>query len=178
MKEAVKIALGRLNENDIISIVTFDSAAYVVLAPVYVTNKESLESTIDSLPVTGGGTNIYAGMAEGYNQVAVNYSETLANSIIVLSDGDSTGEMTALAAEKKEQGVTVSAIALGNGANTALLKDIAMCGGGTYYWISDPANIGQAFQDEIDSLLVPINDTQDAIPTLDPEANPPASSCP
>ncbi len=156
MKEAVRIALGRLNENDLMAIVTFDSAAYVVLEPEYVTDRSSLESIIDALPVTGGGTDIYAGMTEGYIQVAKNYSEDLVNSIILLSDGASSGEMVRLAAEKRDQGITVSAIALGDGADTALLESIAVSGDGTYYWIGDPANIGQAFQDEIDSLLVPV----------------------
>lgn len=156
MKDAVKLVLGRLNENDLMSIVTFDSSAYIVLEPVYVTDRSHLESIIDSLPVTGGGTNIYLGMQEGYRQVAINYHEDLINRIILLSDGGSSGEMIKLAEEKRSQGITASAIALGSGADTTLLENIAAGGDGSYYWISDPANISQAFQDEIDYLLVPV----------------------
>ena len=113
MKQAVIVVLDRLNENDLVSIVTFDSSAYLVLEPVYVVDRAHLESVVESLPVTGGGTDIYLGMVEGYRQVEKNYDEELVNRIILLSDGQSAGEMVALAEDKKNQGISASTIALG-----------------------------------------------------------------
>ena len=92
----------------------------------------------------GGGTNIYSGMAAAH-QPLLKVSAKIKH-MILLSDGQSSGaNFQALAAQMKTQGITISTIAVGNGADTALLQSIAQAGGGQFYFTNDPTSIPKIF---------------------------------
>jgi len=81
--------------------------------------------------------------------------ELLQNSVakvkhmIVLSDGQTPdNDFTGLVRDMRAQGMTVSSVALGDGAAKAVMQQIAEEGGGRYYETNDPSNMPQIFTKE------------------------------
>jgi hypothetical protein len=66
--------------------------------------------------------------------------------MIVLSDGQTTGGgYEALAAQLRQEKITVSTVAVGSGADVGLLQAIAAAGGGKSYHTFDPSAIPRIF---------------------------------
>ena len=68
---------------------------------------------------------------------------------IMLTDGISApGDFEGLAGEMAASRMTVSTVALGQGASEELLEEIARIGGGRYYFCDDPQTVPQVFAKE------------------------------
>jgi hypothetical protein len=66
--------------------------------------------------------------------------------MIVLTDGQTTGQgYTTLANECQAEGITISTVAIGSGAQISLLQAIAAAGGGKSYVTMDPSAITRIF---------------------------------
>jgi len=158
MKDASKLIIDKLSENDIIGIVLFGEGASVLLEPVNAVDKDYIKSLIDTIPASDGNTEIYAGMDMGYDRASKNNVPERVSRLLLLSDGqpgDSGHELRAT--EGLAEGVSISTVALGSSANLDLMESIARKGEGTFYWISDPDNLADAFRAEVDDLIFPYN---------------------
>ena len=83
----------------------------------------------------GGGTNIYAGLQKGYEEIMKDFDPEKANVMIVLTDGygqTEPKEITNYVAAKYEEGIQFSTIGLGYSYNQALLELIAVNGQGSF----------------------------------------------
>ncbi len=158
MREAAKMMLDKLNDQDILSIVVFSDSVGELLPPTYVTDKPAIITLINSI-MAGGGTEILSGMQKGYEWIEENYDPTRSNRQILLTDGSDGGvaeEKFTLATLYKSKGITISTIALGGGADTTLLEGIASAGDGKYYFIENPTDLSQTIKNEIILLLSPL----------------------
>ena len=158
MKDAAKLIVDKLSENDIIAIVLFGAGASVLLEPVKAVDKDYIKNLIDTIPASDGSTDIYAGMDMGYDEASKNSTTERVSRLLLLSDGqpgDSGHEQRAT--EGLAEGVSISTVALGSSANLDLMESIARKGEGTFYWISDPDNLADAFRAEVDDLIFPYN---------------------
>jgi hypothetical protein len=106
----------------------------------------------------GGGTNIYNGMVDGYEQVLKNFNSNFTNRVILLTDGYGDTPVDVMVAKSKEynkKGIELSAIGVGEGYNQSLLSLLATAGGGLLNFIADSKNINAAFEKDLNSVLSP-----------------------
>ncbi|HTE20402.1 MAG TPA: VWA domain-containing protein, partial [Armatimonadota bacterium] len=160
--EYVKRACGHvvdlLDQNDILSVVTFEERVEVVMPARRVMNKGLIKEHINRIQ-PGNTTNIYDGIAAGASQVATVRSDGYVNRVIVLTDGEPTAgvkdytSIVGAAAEQRTRGITTTALGFGPEYNEELLAGIAKRGGGNYYYIARPELIPEVFRTELEQLL-------------------------
>lgn len=145
-RASAKAAAELLGAQDQIAVIGFDGESRVILPMTGASDKGTILGSIDSLEASGG-TDAYPGMAKG--------RELLQNSVakvkhmIVLSDGQTPdNDFSGLVRDMRAQGMTVSSVALGDGAAKDLMQLIAQEGGGRYYETNDPTNMPQIFTKE------------------------------
>jgi len=142
-KSAAIASAELLSAKDSIGIFAFDSQVHEIVPMTKVTSTSTIASQI-SLLGSGGGTNIYPGMVmarEELNQVKAKIKH-----MIVLTDGQTSGQgYQALASQCHAEGITISTVAVGSGAQVGLLQAIAAAGGGQSYVTMDPGSIVRIF---------------------------------
>lgn len=132
-----------LTAMDQLCVVAFDGAATTVVPMAPVTSRSALRAGLTSLSA-GGGTNISAGMRQGWEALA--QTQARIKHMIVLSDGQTEGTgYDALARSIREQRITISTVAVGSDAAHELLRSIAEVAGGRYYETVDPSAIPRIF---------------------------------
>jgi uncharacterized membrane protein len=144
-KEAILRAAAALTERDEIGVVGFNEAAHWVVHTQPLGGIADLQGAIAGIQ-PDGQTNIYAGLDQ-----AVQSLETTTASrrhIILLTDGWSTsGQYDQILARMKADGITLSTVGAGGGANP-FLEQLATQGGGRYYAAANPASIPDIFLKE------------------------------
>ena len=160
--EYVKRACGHvvdlLDQNDILSVVTFEERVEVVMPARRVINKALIKEHINRIQ-PGNTTNIYEGLAAGASQVASVRSDQFVNRVVILTDGEPTAgvkdysSIVGCAAEQRTRGVTTTALGFGPEYNEELLAGIAKRGGGNYSYIARPELIPEVFRSEMQQLL-------------------------
>ena len=142
-KSAAVATASILSRKDYIGVCAFDSVANWVVPMTRAGNKGQIRARIATLSA-GGGTNIYPGMSAGYE--ALKRIQAKVKHAIVLTDGRTAGGgYEGLAAQMLGDGITVSAVGVGAGADKTLLRGIARAGGGKFYETTDPSAIPRIF---------------------------------
>jgi len=142
-KSAAIASVELLSTKDYIGIYAFDSQVHEVVPMTKVTSTSSIASQI-SLLGSGGGTNIYPGMVRAREDL--NRVKAKIKHMIVLTDGQSSGDgYQALASQCHAEGITISTVSIGSGAQVGLLQSIAAAGGGQSYVTNDPTSIVRIF---------------------------------
>ena len=142
-KSAAIATVDLLTPKDHIGVIAFDSSARWIVPMTRAKSKATIGTQVATIN-SGGGTNIYPGMTTGRQGLAGVKAKV--KHMIVLTDGQSGGSgYQQLAAQMHAEGVTISTVAVGSGADRALLQTIAAAGGGTFYETTDPTNIPRIF---------------------------------
>jgi Ca-activated chloride channel family protein len=132
-----------LTRNDSIGVYAFDSELHVVVPMTRLSNVSAVAGQIAGL-TSGGGTNAYPAMNEARN--ALQRVKAKIKHMIVLTDGQTSGTgYEALASQCRGEGMTISTVAIGEGAHVGLLQAIASLGGGQSYTTLEAANITRIF---------------------------------
>ncbi|HEY3283825.1 MAG TPA: VWA domain-containing protein [Armatimonadota bacterium] len=158
VKQACGHILDLLGPEDVISIVTFEDAVDVVVPAVRVLNRELLKQHIQRI-IAGRTTNLYDGLVSAFAQVSAAASPSTVNRVLLLTDGEPTAgirdfqSLVTLVGEKKDLGLTVTALGFGPEYNEELLAGMARRSGGSYYYIPRPELIPEVFRKELQSLL-------------------------
>jgi Ca-activated chloride channel family protein len=160
--EYVKRACGHvvdlLDQNDVLSVVTFEDRVDIVMPARRVLNKGLIKEHITRIQ-PGNTTNLYDGIQAGASQVASVRSEGYVNRVVVLTDGEPTSgvkdysAIVGCAAEQRTRGITTTALGFGPEYNEELLAGLAKRGGGNYYYITRPELIPEVFRTELEQLL-------------------------
>lgn len=144
-KEAIMRAAGALSEQDILGVVAFDDQARWALEASRLPDLVSLEQSIGGIQAFGQ-TNVRAGVEAAYS--ALQNSDARRKHVILLTDGwTHSGDLTALAKEMSDQGITLSVVAAGEGS-AEYLEDLAEAGGGRYYPARDIFGVPDFFLKE------------------------------
>lgn len=145
-RQAAKAAVELLSSRDQIAIIGFDSQAQVVSEMRSAGERASLQAAIDSLEA-GGGTDVFPSMSLGREMLES--ASAKVKHMIILSDGQTApADHLGLAQAMADSGITVSTVALGQGAARELMASIAEVGNGRYYETLDPATVPQIFTKE------------------------------
>jgi len=145
-KEAAKAAAEVLAPDDQVAVVTFAGASHVLLPLQPAREKARIAGTIARLRASGG-TSIAPALREAHR--ILSQARAKLKHVILLSDGRSSpGDFETLTARMAADRITVSTVAIGAGADSDLLRQIAQWGGGRAYFTADPFNIPQIFTKE------------------------------
>jgi uncharacterized protein YegL len=134
-KQATLSAIRLLHEDSLISIVVFDSEAKVLLPLRRAKDAAAVTQALAGLE-PGGGTAIYPGLVEALRQLEG--VDAMAKHIVVMSDGLSQpGDFPGILKAISEQGISVSTVAIGEGADGTRLEEIARFGKGAFHSTQD-----------------------------------------
>ncbi|MFK7845477.1 MAG: VWA domain-containing protein [Rhodothermales bacterium] len=157
-KAAAMEAVDRLGDGDIVTIITYDNTAQVLLPATEVSDKRIIRQKLQNLEA-GGGTALYAGVVEGANQLREYLSENRVNRVILLSDGqanqgpETPEELGALGNSLIKDGISVSTIGLGLGYNEDLMVQLAMRSDGNHHFVEHPDLLAGMFNQEFGDVL-------------------------
>ena len=144
-KEAILRAAAAMTERDELGVVAFNEAAHWVVQTQPIGSIGDLQGQIAGIRADGQ-TNIYAGLDQ-----AVQSLEGVAATrrhIILLTDGwSSSGQYDEILAKMRADGITLSTVGAGGGANP-FLEQLAKDGGGRFYAAANPASIPDIFLKE------------------------------
>lgn len=158
VKRACAYVVDLLDQNDVLSVVTFAEDIEVVMPARRVVNRELIKQHIMRID-TGNTTNLYDGILTAGRQVASVQSPAYLNRLLVLTDGEPTTgikdfqSIVGQVAELKGRGISVTALGFGPDYNEELMAGIARRSGGNYYFISRPELIPEVFRKELESLM-------------------------
>lgn len=146
-KEAAVSALNTVRSTDEIGVLAFESSFEWVVPMKSASKKDEIEEDIYSIGI-GGGTSIYPAIKEAY--VQLNQSDAKIKHIILLTDGqDEFKEYEGLLEGLKADKITLSTVAVGDGADIKLLKWLAKEGKGRTYITNMNSDIPRIFAKEV-----------------------------
>lgn len=146
-KQAAISALEHLRAIDKIGVVAFDDTYQWAVKMTQAEDTEQIKEKIYSI-ILGGGTSIYPAVDAAEKELEK--SDTKLKHIILLSDGqDGFGDYDDLLGRLKENGITLSTVAVGSGADTTLMSYLAEQGGGRYYYTGIETDLPRIFAQEV-----------------------------
>ncbi len=144
-KEAIMRSASALGPSDYLGVVAFDNQAHWSLRVGPLVDPGALEQSIGAV-VANGQTNVESGLLAAYD--ALRDAPANRKHIILLTDGwTRSGDVTPLVAKMRDEGITLSIVAAGNGS-AEYLKQLAIAGGGAYYPATDMMNVPDIFLKE------------------------------
>src|SRR5262245_56587995 len=140
VQDAARAAIQKLHPQDNLAIVAFAHDCQIVLPSTPLSEMTSIEQTIndiDRFNVDPGGTAMDVGIEAGLKEVEKNAGSGRLSQVVVLTDGETSGEQTCrqwaqYAAEKK---VHLTCMGVGTEWNSSLIKDLAKLSEGKWYYI-------------------------------------------
>lgn len=148
-KEAAMKALENLREVDEISVIAFDDTYDVVVPLQKVGNKEEIKELISGIQIRGG-TSIFPALEKGY-ETQLESSAKIKHTILLTDgqDGYSFENYGSLLQGFNDNNVTLSTVAVGEGANSDLLAQLASIGRGRSYYTDIYTDIPRIFAKEV-----------------------------
>jgi uncharacterized membrane protein/Mg-chelatase subunit ChlD len=144
-KEAILRAASAMTAQDELGVVAFDQSAHWVVKTAPLGGVQDLQGAIGGI-TANGQTNIYSGLDQAVQSLE-KVSATRRH-IILLTDGwSSSGQYDDILAKMKADGITLSTVGAGGGANP-FLETLAKNGGGRFYAAANPASIPDIFLKE------------------------------
>jgi Ca-activated chloride channel family protein len=158
-QQVLRQALDLLEPSDTVSIVSYAGDTTVRLTPTPVADRDRIATEIAEL-VSSGGTNGASGINLAYEQAQAAYIQGGINHVILCTDGDfnvgvsSTTALVDLVREKRQTGITFTALGFGRGnLNDTMLEAISNAGNGFYGVISSEAQAAQYVDERLLSTL-------------------------
>jgi len=157
-KDAAIMAIDRLNCNDIISVVTYDSRVNVLVPATKVADKEMIFRRIKDISA-GGSTALYDGVRKGAKELRKFVCDNRVNRLVLLSDGlanvgpQTPTELGRLGASLIKDGISVTTIGLGLGYNEDLMTQLAYKSDGSHYFAESANELSGVFDSEFGRAL-------------------------
>lgn len=158
-QQVLRQALDLLEPNDTVSIVSYGGDTQVRLATTPVAERDRIVTEITEL-AAAGSTNGASGINLAYEQAQAAFIPGGTNHVILCTDGDfnvgisNTGELVELIREKRQTGITFTALGFGRGnLNDAMLEAISNAGNGFYGIISSEAQAAEYVDERLLSTL-------------------------
>lgn len=169
--EAAALAVLNMPPGDQVCVITFNSTANL-LVPITPNNDPKRTARAIRGISSGGGTRIGPAMLMAAEQVGSVPAKS--RHIIVLTDGLAmdADELQGLAAQINSRNITISTIAVGDGADTETMKKVADAAGGTFYNVVNPNVLPQIFLGEVSLTRTPLVRTGVIVPVVMPTPSP------
>lgn len=128
-------------------------AQHTGLMPMGDANRQSIRRAVEGI-TANGGTNLGAGLRRGIEIATQAAGRDNTRRVILISDGLANQGVTdpsilgTMAAAGQEKGLAVSTVGVGQEFNEHLMSALADNGGGSYYYLENPAAFAAVFQKE------------------------------
>ncbi|KQS26978.1 von Willebrand factor type A domain-containing protein [Dyadobacter sp. Leaf189] len=159
VKQALKLLVGQLREQDKISIVAYAGAAGVILPPTSGSEKSKIKDALDKLEA-GGSTAGGEGIELAYDLAAAHFISKGNNRVILATDGDfnvgvsSEAGLQRLIEQKRKSGIFLSVMGFGMGNyKDNLAETLADKGNGNYAYIDNLQEAKKEFVHEFGGTL-------------------------
>jgi len=162
LKQAFKLLVKQLTQNDRVSIVVYAGAAGEVLPSTPGSEKKKILRAIDKLKA-GGGTAGGAGIQMAYQIAKKNFIKGGNNRVIIATDGDfnvgisSSSELIRYIEDKRDDGIFLTVLGFGQGNyKDNRLQELADRGNGTHAYIDNIMEAKKVLVDELTGTLYTI----------------------
>jgi len=159
LKDALRLLIANLTEEDSVAIVTYSDQARVHLPPVRGSERAVLREAIDRLSAHGS-TNGESGLGLAYRLASERFLEEGINRVLLATDGDfnvgasSEGALEELIAEKARSGVHLTVLGFGSGnLKDSKLEVLSGRGDGNYAYIDGLREAQRVLVDELAGTL-------------------------
>lgn len=157
LKEGLKDFVKTLEEEDVVSIVTYAGHVGVALEPT--SDKQKIMAALDNLN-SGGSTNGMGGVQKAYDLAEANLDTAKNNRIILCTDGDfnvgisNTEDLEAYISEKRGSGIYLTALGFGMGNyRNDILESLADRGDGNHFYINSLEESRKVLVEQVGNLL-------------------------
>lgn len=146
-KEAAIRTVELMREEDTVGVVAFDSSPWWIVEPTKLTDRDAVIENIQGIQPEGG-TEIYPALDEGYRALLELQAER--KHMILLTDGQSAtnNNYSVITDAMNDNLMTLSTVAVGDGADQMLLKRLADDANGRYYFTKDQSTLPAIFSRE------------------------------
>ncbi len=157
-REAAIMAIRRLDNRDIVSVVSYDSRVKVVVPATKVSDKQTIYQAIRRIR-TDGNTALFAGVSKGAQELRKFLDQNRVNRVILLSDGlanvgpQTPSALGQLGASLAKEGMSVTTIGLGLGYNEDLMTRLAGFSDGNHAFVENTEDLASIFQYEFGDVL-------------------------
>ena len=157
-KRAAIMAIDQLRDDDIVSVVTYQSTVDVLVPATKLYDREGIRRAIRSIRA-GGKTALFAGVSKGARELEKFLDRNRVNTLLLLSDGlanvgpSSPGELAQFGESLGRQGISVTTIGLGLQYNEDLMTRLAMASDGNHFFVEDEGDLEAAFATEFGDVL-------------------------
>ena len=157
-KEAAIWAVRRLDSNDIVSVVVYDSTVRVLVPATKLTDKEAVCRKIREISADGN-TALFAGVSKGAAELRKFIDRNRVNRVILLSDGlanvgpKTPSALGELGSSLIKEGISISTMGLGLGYNEDLMTQLARRSDGNHIFIEKAEDLAKVFNFEFDHVL-------------------------
>ena len=154
-RRAVLRLMETLAPEDRLALVAYSNTVvtYAGLSPMTSANRRQISEAVTRISANGG-TNLGAGLKRGIELAAAAPAKGNVQRIILISDGLANQGLTHptalghMAAASFEKALAVSTVGVGQEFNEALMTLLADNGGGSYYYLENPAAFAAVFRKE------------------------------
>jgi len=155
-KAVLRAIAAELEEGDIVSMVSWNTSQNTLLESHWVSGPDDpvLLRVIEEL-TAGGGTNLNAGLRNGYRLAQDNFDADALNRVVVISDGQAnvgvTERETIAAAAQDGEGAAIYLVGVGtgNGYDDRMMDTITDAGKGGYLFVDSPEEAFEQFSGEL-----------------------------
>jgi Ca-activated chloride channel homolog len=162
LKNAMKMLIDNLTENDRVSMVVYAGASGTALPPTTGDRKDVILRALERLEA-GGSTNGASGIQLAYNLAVSNYIPGGTNRVILATDGDfnvgvtNQGDLIRLIEDKAKSGVFLSVLGFGLGnLKDSTLEKLADSGNGNYAYIDTLNEARKVLVEQMGGTLITI----------------------
>lgn len=154
--EGANFALGYLDDDDIVSVVEFNSSASVLTEATRIGDigRDQLSDQVEQMSA-GGGTNIYEGLEKATDQLrALPSGSDVARRILLLSDGKDNKrgpeDFDRQARQIDEHGIRIRAAGIGSEYNEETIRTLGSVARGQWRHVEQPSDIQEFFGEAVE----------------------------
>lgn len=158
VRENLRQLITELRLIDLISIVTFNDKAEILIAPTTVSSKQTIFEKIDSIQAAGG-TEIYKGLKAGIDLLWQGSNKSYLPNLLLLTDGHTYGDeerCIELAHNAVENNIKINALGFGSEWNDKFLDRISGITGGCTYYVKTLFDLPRLFQITLTTLATTV----------------------
>jgi uncharacterized membrane protein len=147
--EAAARAAELINDDDEITIIGYDTQPVDIIGPFAGRNRAQNIPRVLAMAPGGGGIYVFESLQQA--QAIISKSNRLTKLVILLADGNDAEHQDGareLVTQMHAADVTVSVVAIGDGADVPFLMDLARLGGGRFHLTTKAANLPTIFTQE------------------------------
>ncbi|WP_406861012.1 von Willebrand factor type A domain-containing protein [Streptomyces sp. HUAS MG47] len=156
VKESLGVLAGQLRDDDSIALVTFSDEAETRLPMTRVGGaRDRIREVVNGLETTSS-TNVEAGVRTGYDVAVEGRRKGATNRVVLLSDalantGDTDAEsiLRRIEESRRSYGITLFGVGVGSDYGDAFMEQLADKGDGHTTYVSDSAQAGKVFVDQL-----------------------------